>query len=115
MTSPESSAAAVRLREVIGLPEADIDLAEAALLIAKNAGQDLEVAHYLSRIDQLAAQLGLSVTWDPAIEAVEPNVRDALISCEVRDANVDHLLQAILAPAGLAAERDGLSLTLRAQ
>lgn len=57
MTSPESSAAAVRLREVIGLPEADIDLAEAALLIAKNAGQDLEVAHYLSRIDQLAAQL----------------------------------------------------------
>jgi len=56
VTSPESSAAA-RFRELIGLPEPDIDLGEAALLIAKNAGQDLDVGHYLSRIEELAAQL----------------------------------------------------------
>ena len=52
MTSSES-----RFHQLIGLPEPDIDLAEAALLIAKNAGQDLDVGHYLSRIDELAAQL----------------------------------------------------------
>jgi regulator of sirC expression with transglutaminase-like and TPR domain len=56
VTSPESSAAD-RFRELIGLPEPDIDLGEAALLIAKNAGQNLDVGHYLSRIDELAAQL----------------------------------------------------------
>jgi len=57
VSSPESSAAAARLREVISLPDTDIDLGEAALLIAKNAGQNLDVGHYLSCIDQLAAQL----------------------------------------------------------
>ena len=57
MTSPKSSAAAARFRELVGLPEAEIDLGEAALLIAKNAGQDFDVGHYLSRIDALAGQL----------------------------------------------------------
>ena len=57
MSLPEPSAAAARFRELIGLPEPDLDLAEAALLIARNAGQELDVGHYLSRIDELAAQL----------------------------------------------------------
>jgi len=53
----DTSADAARFRELIDLPEEDIDLGEAALLIAKNAGQDIDVGHYLSRIDQLAGQL----------------------------------------------------------
>ena len=57
MTSPQSSATAARFHQLIGLPDQDIDLAEAALLIAKNAGQELDVGHYVSRIDELAAQL----------------------------------------------------------
>ena len=57
MSSHDSSAAAARFREMTRLPDAQIDLAEAALLIAKNAGQHLDVEHYLSRIDELAAQL----------------------------------------------------------
>ena len=51
------SADAARFRDLIDLPEEDIDLGEAALLIAKNAGQNIDVRHYLSRIDQLAGQL----------------------------------------------------------
>jgi regulator of sirC expression with transglutaminase-like and TPR domain len=57
MIVPEPSAATVRFRELIDLPDEDIDLAEAALLIAKNADQDLDVGRYLARIDQLAQQL----------------------------------------------------------
>jgi regulator of sirC expression with transglutaminase-like and TPR domain len=38
-------------------PEAAIDLAEAALLIAKEEYPDLEVAPYLSRLDAMAAEL----------------------------------------------------------
>ena len=57
MIVPEPSAATVRFRELIDLPDEDIDLAEAALLIAKNADQDLDVGRYLARIDQLAKQL----------------------------------------------------------
>jgi len=57
MTAPEPSAVAARFRELIELPDEDIDLAEAALLIAKNADEDVEVARYLERIDLLAKQL----------------------------------------------------------
>jgi regulator of sirC expression with transglutaminase-like and TPR domain len=47
----------VRFRELIDKPDEEIDLAEAALLIAKNANQDLDVERYLTRVDQLAAAL----------------------------------------------------------
>jgi regulator of sirC expression with transglutaminase-like and TPR domain len=53
----EPGATMARFRELIHLPDEDIDLAEAALLIAKNAEQDLDVARYLARIDELAQQL----------------------------------------------------------
>jgi regulator of sirC expression with transglutaminase-like and TPR domain len=57
MIVSEPSAATVRFRELIDLPDEEIDLAEAALLIAKHADQGLDVERYLARIDQLAKQL----------------------------------------------------------
>ena len=57
MDISEPSSATVRFRELIDGPEEQIDLAEAALLIAKNASHDLNVGRYLARIDQLAETL----------------------------------------------------------
>jgi len=48
---------AARFREVVDYPDEKIDLAEAALLIAKNACQDLDVDSYLGRIDQMGREL----------------------------------------------------------
>jgi len=42
---------------LVSRPEPTIDLAEAALLIAKEEYPDLEVARYLSRLDALAAEV----------------------------------------------------------
>jgi regulator of sirC expression with transglutaminase-like and TPR domain len=53
----ELSTVAARFRELIDRPEEQIDLAEAALLIAKNANQGLDVGRYLAMIDGLADAL----------------------------------------------------------
>ena len=50
MTSP----ARERFTALVSGPEEDLDLAEAALLIAREEQPDLDVAHYLKRLDQLA-------------------------------------------------------------
>jgi hypothetical protein len=65
-------------------------------------------------IDQLAKQLKLEVTWDAALQAGAKPRRNALISCEVREANVDDLLKATLAPANLAFHRDGQRIAIHA-
>ena len=57
MAPSELGSATVRFRELIDRPDEQIDLAEAALLIAKNANQELDVGRYLARIDQLADAL----------------------------------------------------------
>ncbi len=46
-----------RLQQVVAGPEEAIDLAEAALLIATHAYPDLDVAHHLARIGELAKTL----------------------------------------------------------
>ncbi|MCL4694313.1 MAG: tetratricopeptide repeat protein [Candidatus Hydrogenedentes bacterium] len=53
-TAPSSFAA---LSELARLPEADIDLAEAALLIAKGVNPAVRVEHYESKLDGLADEL----------------------------------------------------------
>lgn len=55
------SSPAARFRELIEVPDEKIDLAEAALLIAKNACPDLDVERYLRRIDEMARQLASQV------------------------------------------------------
>jgi hypothetical protein len=63
-------------------------------------------------LDQLAAQLQLAIVWDPALAAAAP--RDRLMSCEVREVDLDGLLHAVLTPAGLAFERTSTTVTIRA-
>jgi regulator of sirC expression with transglutaminase-like and TPR domain len=53
-----------RFRQIIQRPDEDIDLAEAALLIAKTAYHDLDVPRYLTRIDELARCLRVRVPED---------------------------------------------------
>jgi regulator of sirC expression with transglutaminase-like and TPR domain len=53
-----------RFRQIIQRPDQDIDLAEAALLIAKTAYPDLDVQGYLRRIDDLARGLRARVPED---------------------------------------------------
>ncbi len=59
MQTPEA-----RFRQIIERPDEDIDLAEAALLIAKTAYHDLDVPRYLARIDELARALRARVPED---------------------------------------------------
>ena len=69
-----TTSARERFTALISGPEADLDLAEAALLIAQEEQPDLDVAHYLKRLDQLAdavrAKLPESPTPQDRIKAL---------------------------------------------
>jgi regulator of sirC expression with transglutaminase-like and TPR domain len=56
-----------RLRQIISGPDEDISLAEAALLIAGHGYPDLDVAAYLSRIEELAYRLRLRIDEDDSV------------------------------------------------
>jgi regulator of sirC expression with transglutaminase-like and TPR domain len=62
MISREPTAAAARFQEVINQSDDQIDLAEAALLIAKGFTGELDVVRYLSKIEALAAELAQRFT-----------------------------------------------------
>jgi regulator of sirC expression with transglutaminase-like and TPR domain len=70
MSSREPAAAAARFRDLINRPEDEIDLAEAALLIAKGVNAALDVDAYLSQIEGLARQLEQRLP-----ESVDPTER----------------------------------------
>ncbi|MBI3526437.1 MAG: tetratricopeptide repeat protein [Betaproteobacteria bacterium] len=53
-----------RLRQIVSGPDEDISLAEAALLIAGHGYPDLNVAAYLSRIEELTYVLRLRINED---------------------------------------------------
>ena len=64
-SGPEPSPAPEALfRRMLDRPEEEIDLAEAALLIAKNAYRDLDVPGYLARIGELASKLSAQLPED---------------------------------------------------
>ena len=64
-SGPEHSPAPEALfRRMLDRPEEEIDLAEAALLIAKNAYRDLDVPGYLARISELASKLSAQLPED---------------------------------------------------
>ena len=52
------SRTSLRFREMAARPDADVDLAEASLLIAGEEYPDLEPGRYLTRLDEMAAALG---------------------------------------------------------
>jgi regulator of sirC expression with transglutaminase-like and TPR domain len=56
-----------RLRQIVSGPDDEISLAEAALLIAGHGYPDLNVAAYLSRIDELAHMLRLRIDEEDGI------------------------------------------------
>jgi regulator of sirC expression with transglutaminase-like and TPR domain len=56
-----------RLRQIVCGPDEDISLAEAALLIAGHGYPDLNVAAYLSRIEELAYMLRLRIVEDDSV------------------------------------------------
>ena len=56
-----------RLRQIVSGRDEDISLAEAALLIAGHGYPDLNVAAYLSRIEELAYMLRLRIDEDDSI------------------------------------------------
>jgi hypothetical protein len=64
-------------------------------------------------IDQLARQLQLEVTWDAALQQNPTLGREANVSCDVREADLDELLTAVLSPAGLTFERDGKKVRIQ--
>lgn len=64
-------------------------------------------------IDQLARQLQLEVEWDAALRQTPAVGHEAIVSCDVRDSDLDGLLTAVLSPAGLAFERDGQVVKIR--
>jgi hypothetical protein len=65
-------------------------------------------------IDQLAAQLNLDVQWAGQLQEPTATSRNVLVSCDVRQVDLDGLLKALLAPAKLAFERDGLRVRIHA-
>ena len=56
-----------RLHEIVSGREEDIDLAEAALLIASHACPDLDVAPYLARLEELGATLKARIPEDATV------------------------------------------------
>jgi regulator of sirC expression with transglutaminase-like and TPR domain len=56
-----------RLRQIVSGPDEDISLAEAALLIAGHGYPDLNVAAYLSRIEELTYMLRLRIDEDDSV------------------------------------------------
>lgn len=57
-----------RLNVVLGRPEAEIDLAEAALLIASDEYPDLDVTRYLGRLDDMGVALRARLADEPRPE-----------------------------------------------
>ncbi len=64
MIARETTPAAARFRDVIDRADDEIDLAEAALLIAKNANAEIDIQRYLALIDDLASQLSAKLAPD---------------------------------------------------
>ena len=64
------SRTSLRFREMVARPDADVDLAEASLLIAGEEYPDLDPGRYLTRLDEMAAALGRRARDARAEEAV---------------------------------------------
>jgi hypothetical protein len=64
-------------------------------------------------LDQLARQVQLEVEWDAALQQTPALGREANVSCDVHEADLDELLTAVLTPAGLAFEREEKKVSIR--
>ena len=64
MTSPATK----RLQDIMGRPDDDIDLAEAALVVAAEEYPELDVTAYLGHLDELAGTLRLRLAPDLPVQ-----------------------------------------------
>ncbi len=63
-------------------------------------------------LEQLARQLNLKIVWDQKIANRESH-RQQHISCDIKNAKLNELLQSILAPAGLEHQRKDKQITIQ--
>ena len=63
-------------------------------------------------VDQLADQLGLSIVWDEASLKRHQRSKETLVSCEVKNADLNELLTEILKPAGFDHSLDDARLKI---
>ncbi len=58
-------------------------------------------------MEQLARQLKLELFWtEDSLQANERS-RETLVSCQIKNVDLDELLRSILSPAGLGFSREG--------
>ena len=63
-----------RFAQIVNSPEEQLDLAEAALLIAKEEQPDLDVAAYLRKLDELAAAVRSRLSDSPTVDDIILNL-----------------------------------------
>lgn len=66
-------------------------------------------------LKQLAAQLQLELTWDDKQLAANSRSLNTRISCELKSASLDGLLEGVLKPAGLSYRREGNHIRIEAK
>ena len=64
-------------------------------------------------LDQLAQQLQLDVRWEDAKPDNVKAVRARLASCDVKNVDLDELLESVLSSVDLQHQRDGKTVTIR--
>ncbi len=73
-----TSAARERFTTLVLGPEGELNLAEAALLIAKEEQPELDVTHYLNRLDTLAGEVRAKLSAAPASADIIKNLNTRL-------------------------------------
>ncbi|HEY8554406.1 MAG TPA: tetratricopeptide repeat protein [Burkholderiales bacterium] len=78
-----------RLKEILARPEEELDLAEAALLVAADEYPDLDVARYLHRLDELAAGVRRQLPSEASFEDTLVALNDFLFEQQGFSGNTD--------------------------
>lgn len=78
-----------RLSRLVSVPEQEINLAEAALLIAKEEYPALDIDVYLARLDDLAARVQSRLSPQPGIEEIVVTLNEVLFEEQGFSGNTD--------------------------
>ncbi|HEX7043074.1 MAG TPA: tetratricopeptide repeat protein [Burkholderiales bacterium] len=78
-----------RLKEILARPEEELNLAEAALLVAADEYPDLDIARYLHRLDELAAGVRRQLPAEPSFEDTLVALNDFLFEQQGFSGNTD--------------------------
>jgi regulator of sirC expression with transglutaminase-like and TPR domain len=78
-----------RLSRLVSGPEQEINLAEAALLIAKEEYPTLDVDDYLKRLDEIAARVQGRLSAEPGVEEIVVTLNEVLFEEQGFSGNID--------------------------